>query len=386
MTDDIARWRSEFPILSETTYMISNSLGAMPRGTRAKMLEYADTWAARGVRAWHEGWWEMPLTVGDGLCALLDAPAGSISMQPNVSLAQSIILSCFDYDSRRNKIVSTEMNFPSILYVLHEQRRRGARVDLVPTEDGVTIQRERLLDAIDEETLVVSISHVLFRSAFIQDARAVVEKAHAVGAKVVLDIYQSAGCVPVDLSGWNVDFAVGGCLKWLCGGPGASYLYVRPGLASGLHPFVTGWQAHARPFEFEAPPMEWGDPRCRLLTGTPGIPGLYAAVEGLRIIGEVGVANIRRRSLHLTAILMEAARAAGIDVTCPSLDDERGGTVALRVPEGKRITEELIRRDILVDYRPKAGIRVSPHFYSTEEECRFLVSETARIMDELGLR
>jgi kynureninase len=366
MHDDLTRWRDEFPILSHTTYMISNSLGAMPRGAREKLKAYADTWASRGVRAWDEEWWEMPLAVGNRLGRILGAPESSITMQPNVSLAQSIILSCFGFDGARNKIVTTEMNFPSVLYVLHEQARRGARVEAVPTEDGVTIDQERLLEAIDEETLVVSVSHVLFRSAFIQDARAVVEKAHRVGARVILDVYQSAGCVPVDLTGWNVDFAVGGCLK-------------------SLSPSVTGWQAHARPFDFEAAPMEWGDPAYRLLTGTPAIPGLYAAVEGLRIIEEIGVPRIRERSLHLTGVILEAAGAAGIPVTCPTGASRRGGTVALRVPEGLRVTEELIRGEILVDYRPKAGIRVSPHFYSTDDECRRVVSETAGIRKQLGL-
>lgn len=386
MNDDLFGWREEFPILSETTYMISNSLGAMPKGVWGSMKEYADTWASRGVRAWHEGWWEMPLTVGDNLCRILSAPEGSVTMHPNVSIAQSIILSCFDYGERRNKIVSTEMNFPSIIYVLNEQRRRGARLELVPSDDAVTVDQQRLLDAIDDETLLVSISHVLFRSAFVQDAEAVVEKAHSVGAKVILDVYQSAGCVPLDLSGWNADFAVGGCLKWLCGGPGAAYLYVRPDLASELQPAVTGWQAHARPFDFQVGPMEWGDPRFRVLTGTPVIPALYAVGEGLRIINEVGVQRIREKSQHLTGVLLEEARAVDIPVTCPPRPVDRGGTVALNATEGMQVADELIRRNILVDYRPRAGIRVSPHFYSTEDECRHVVSEIVGILKERGVR
>lgn len=386
MSDDLTHWRKEFPILSETTYMISNSLGAMPRGTRDTLREYADTWAARGVRAWHEGWWEMPLTLGDSLCEILGAPKGSVTTQPNVSLSHSIVFSCFDYEARRNKIVSTEMNFPSIVYVLNEQRRRGARLDLVPSDDGITVDRERFLNAIDEETLIVSVSHVLFRSAFIQDAAAIAERAYSVGAKVILDVYQSAGCVPLDVSGWNVDFAVGGCLKWLCGGPGTAFLYVRPDLAPQLHPVITGWQAHARPFEFKIGPMEWGDPRFRMLNGTPVIPALYAAREGLRIINEVGVERIRQRSQRLTGLLLEEAAAAGISATCPSRPEVRGGTVALNAAGGELVTEKLLERDVLVDYRPRAGIRVSPHFYSTEDECRRVVSEIVRIQKDLGLR
>ncbi|MBD3335172.1 MAG: aminotransferase class V-fold PLP-dependent enzyme [Candidatus Eisenbacteria bacterium] len=384
--DELRRWREEFPILASTTYMISNSLGAMPRGTAAALQEYARAWAERGVRAWHEGWWEMPLTIGDRLTGILGAAAGSIAMQPNVSLAQSIVLSCFDYEPPRNTIVSTEMNFPSVLYVLWEQRRRGARLRLIPTDDGVTVDTQRLLEAIDEETLLVCISHALFRSAFLQDVPAVTERAHAVGAKVVLDVYQSAGCVPLRLAEWGVDFAVGGTLKWLCGGPGAAYLYVRPDLAASLNPMVTGWQAHAQPFAFEPGAMQWGDPGWRLLNGTPVIPALYAVREGIAIVGRIGVDRIREHSVELTGIILDEARAAGLKTTCPEKAEQRGGTVALDVPHGEEVCRELLRREFLVDYRPRAGIRVSPHFYSTTDECRATVAETVRILDERGWR
>jgi kynureninase len=384
--NDLLRWRSEFPILESTVYMISNSLGAMPRRVYERMQEFADTWATRGVRAWHEGWWEMPIEVGNLLGDILHAPHGTISMHQNVSIAESILLSCFDFSGRRNKIVYTGMNFPSVMYVMEEQKRRGARIVTVPSKDGIGVALEDLLAAIDEETLLVPVSHVLFRSAYVQDAQAIIERAHEVGAQVILDIYQAAGCVPVDLAGWNVDFAVGGSVKWLCGGPGAGYLYVRPDLAADLRPAYTGWQAHAAPFAFETGPMKWGEPAWRFLNGTPHIPALYAARSGYEIVREIGIPRIRENSLRLTDLLLAEARAAGIAVTCPEERSHRGGTVALNVPEPEAVCNELLRREFIVDWRPEAGVRVSPHFYSTEDEIRATVAETAKILDERGLR
>jgi kynureninase len=384
MHEDLLQLRGQFPILERSVYMISNSLGAMPRGVFNAMESFASTWATRGVRAWHEGWWEMPVSVGNLLCDILHAPHGSISMHQNVSIAETVLLSCFDFSGKRNKIVYEALNFPSVMYIMEEQKRRGARiVEVAGTEDGISVPIERLLEAIDEETLLVPVSHVLFRSAYIQDAQRIIERAHAVGARVILDVYQSAGTVPVDLSALNVDFAVGGSVKWLCGGPGAGYLYVRPDLAKELKPAATGWQAHARPFEFEAGAMDWGDPEFRFLNGTPHIPALYAAQEGYRIIRAIGTTKIRERSLHLTDLLLTEARDARIPVCCPAERAERGGTVALAPKQAARLCQELLQREIVVDYRPRSGVRVSPHFYSSEEECRTVVRTAAQILKSL---
>jgi kynureninase len=366
--------------------MISNSLCAMPRGVYDELKSFADTWATRGVRAWHEGWWEMPVEVGNILCDVLGAPHGSITMHQNVSIAESILLSCFDFSGRRNKIVYTDMNFPSVMYVMEEQKRRGARIVTVPSDDGITVETGKLLDAIDEETLLVPISHVLFRSAFIQDAAAIVEKAHKVGAKVILDVYQSAGVVPVDLTALKTDFAVGGSVKWLCGGPGAGYLYVRPDLVKELKPAYTGWQAHARPFAFETGPIVRADDQFRFLNGTPHVPALYSARSGYRIVRDVGVDRIREKSMRLTKRVLDRAAAAGLRTTCPADPSRRGGTVAINPPEAERVSAELIKREFVVDYRPQAGIRVSPHFYSTEAECDATVDEIVKICDAFGLK
>ena len=290
-------------------------------------------------------------------------------MHQNVSVATWVVASTLDFTGPRRKVVYTSMNFPSVRYIWEQYRRRGAEIHVVESDDGVGVDLEKLLDAIDEETLLVPVSHVLFRSAFIQDAEAIVAKAHAVGARVVLDTYQSAGCVPVELERWGVDFAVGGSVKWLCGGPGAGYLYVREDLARTLEPACTGWFAHARPFEFEAGPIVWGEPRHRFDNGTPNIPALYAAKTGVSIIRDVGVGAIRRRSLELTDRLIERADARDFRLTVPRDHAHRGGTVAFDVPHAKQVTKELLERGYVVDWRPRAGIRVSPHFYNTFDEC-----------------
>jgi kynureninase len=379
---DLLAWREEFPILKTTTYLISNSLGAMPRGVSAALADYARTWASRGVRAWEEGWWEMAVKLGDKIAPLIGAEPGAISLHENVTLTQAVIASCFRFEGPRRKVVLTDKEFPSILYFWHAQRSRGAEIELVRTEeDSLRVPTEKLLAAIDERTLLVPMSHVLFRSAYVQDVEAIVEKAHRVGAHVILDVYQSAGVLPVEARRWNADFVVGGVLKWLCGGPGVAYLYVRPDLRPKLEPTLTGWLAHPRPFEFEVGPGAYRDDAFRFLNGTPHIPAFYAAAPGLEIIGKVGVGSIRERSLHLTRRLIEKARERGWRVHTPEADPaERGGTVTLDVPRGPEVLRELLRREVLVDYRPGAGIRVSPHFYNTEEEVDRVVAEAVAIL------
>jgi kynureninase len=369
MTTDLAAWRGEFPIVETTNYLISNSLGAMPRGTKESLARYADTWTTRGVRAWEEGWWELPVTVGDMVAPIIGAPPGSVTMHQNVTLAEAIVLSCFTPLGRRNKIVFEDENFSSVQYFF--SRQPGWRVEAVP--------KERLLDAIDADTVLVPVSHVLFKSAYVQDASAIVERAHRVGAHVVLDVYQSAGVLPLDVAALGVDFAVGGCLKWLCGGPGNGYLYVRPDLRGRLQPTLTGWMAHPEPFAFAPLPMRYADTPFRFLNGTPPIPSLHAALEGLRIVREVGVERIRAHSLRLTDRLLQHADEAGLPSLTPREHARRGGTVAVNPPTAEAISRELLQTDILIDYRPGAGIRIAPHFYNTEDECDEVIGEIAAL-------
>lgn len=379
--DDLLRWRSEFPILESTTYMISHSLGAMPRRVYDRLHEFADVWATRGVRAWAEGWWEMPLTVGDLVGRIIGAGPGEVVMHQNVSVTQSVICSCFDFSGPRNKIVYTSLNFPTVMYVYEAQTRHGARISIVESDDGMTVPTEKVLAAIDEETLLVPISHVLYKSAYLQDAKAIVDRAHEVGALVVLDCYQSAGTVPFDVKELDVDFVVGGSVKWLCGGPGAGYLYVRPDLRERLEPTVTGWMAHRRPFAFETGPIDYAPDAHRMLHGSPAVPALFAARSGYEIILEVGVDRIRAKSRRQTERLISLADELGLNVTSPRDPERRGGTVTIDVEHGPAVVGELNRREIVVDYRPGAGIRVSPHFYTTDEEVEHTVRQIADIVE-----
>ncbi|MGO9649925.1 MAG: aminotransferase class V-fold PLP-dependent enzyme [Terriglobales bacterium] len=382
MTDHLLQYRPEFPILERTTYLISNSLGAMPRGVYDAMKGYADTWATRGVRAWEERWWMLAAEVGDEIGALMNAPKGSVSTHQNVTTCQAVVASCFDFSGKRNKVVYSDMNFPSVMYFWEAQQSRGARVHMVKTDDGITVPLDRLLDAIDETTLLVPVSHVIFRSAFIQDARAIVEKAHKVGALVVLDTFQSLGTVPVDVQALNTDFACGGVLKWLCGGPGVGYLYVRPDLGKKLEPKFTGWTAHENPFAFEIGANRYTDPPYRFMNGTPHVPALEAARPGLKIIAQAGIDRIREKSKRQTGRLIELATKHGWRVNTPRDAEKRGGTVSIDMPDAQEVCRELIKREILVDYRPKAGVRMSPHFYNTDEELETGINTVEEILKE----
>ena len=380
MQDALLRYRSEFPILEWTNYLISNSLGAMPRAVYASLKNYADTWATRGVRAWEEGWWMLGAEVGDELGVLLNAPKASVSTHQNVTTCQAIVASCLDFSGKRNKVVYTDMNFPSVMYFWEAQRAYGAQVHMVKTDDGITVPTERLLAAIDEQTLVVPISHVIFRSAYINDAKAIIEKAHSVGAYVVLDTFQSLGTIPVDVQALNPDFACGGVLKWLCGGPGVAYLYVRPDLGRKLEPRFTGWTAHQQPFNFEVGPIRYTDPPYRFMNGTPHIPSLEAARPGIRIITEVGVEKIREKSKRQTAKLIDLADQRGWRVNTPREPEKRGGTVSIDMPDSQEVCRELLQRNILVDWRPQAGVRMSPHFYTTDDELEVAIQAVDEIL------
>jgi kynureninase len=385
LTDDLLKWRAEFPILDRAVYLISHSLGAMPRATYDRLHEYADIWATRGVRAWAEGWWNMPVEVGNEVGRIIGADPETVVMHQNVSICQSLILSCFlplPENSKRRKIVYSELNFPSVMYVYEAHaREHGLRIETVKSDDGITVPLERMLAAIDEETLLVPISHVLFKSAFLQDAEAITRRAHEVGAMVILDTYQSAGTVPFSVKNLQVDFATGGSVKWLCGGPGAGYLYVRPDLIEQLEPKTTGWMAHEEPFAFDSE-LRYAPNITRFLHGSPAIPALYAARSGYEIINTIGVEKIREKSMRQTQYLIELAQEAGFTATSPKDPAQRGGTIAVWNDHAAAITKELVRREFIVDYRPGAGVRISPHFYTKDEELQLVIAEMKKIRDQ----
>ena len=369
---ELTAYRDRFPILAQTTYLINHSLGAMPAAAELRLAEYARVWRTRGIRAWGEGWWTMPLDVGEQIARIIGAEPGTTVMHQNVTVAEAIVLSCFrPVDPRRNRIVYEEENFPSVRYLYQAQ----PDLDVVVCEGD-----EAIVDAIDERTLLVPISHVLFRSAEIQDVAAIVHRAHEAGAYVVLDCYQSAGTVPFSVTELGVDFAVGGSVKWLCGGPGNGWLYMRQDLIERLEPTFVGWQAHAAPFAFE-PELRYADGVARFLTGTPNVPALYAATAGYDVIEEIGVERIRGRSLEQTQLLIRLADEAGFEVRSPRDPARRGGTATVHVPDFEAVHKELGEREIVCDFRPGAGIRLGPHFYNTDDELRRTIAEIGAILE-----
>ena len=369
---DPAAYRDRFPILAETTYLINHSLGAMPAAVEDRLAEYARAWKTRGARAWGEGWWELPVTVGDQIGRIVGAPPGSVCMHHNVTIAEAVVLSCFAFEGERRRVVYEDWNFPSVRYLYQAQARRGAEI-VVCRDD------EEIVETIDEQTLLVPVTHVLYRNGRIQDFEGIVRRAHEVGAHVVLDAYQSVGTVPLDVTALGVDFAVGGSVKWLCGGPGAGWLYVRPDLQERLEPTLVGWQAHAHPFAFE-PELEYADGIWRFLTGTPNVPALYAATAGYDIVEEVGVERIREHSQRQTTLLLELIEEAGFESDTPRDAARRGGTVVVRTPHFEAVAKELNERGIICDYRPEVGLRLGPHFFTTDDELRFAVAQIREIL------
>lgn len=383
MTDDLAAaWRSKFPILNKKTYLINNSLGAMPGSVRDAFAEYTDLWASEGVVAW-DTWLPLVAETAAVLEDIIHAPRGSMTMFQNVTNAMAAILSCMEFEAPRNRIVHCAGEFPTVEYILDGQRRIGAEVVRIG-DDPLVFPADALLDAIDDRTCLLVLSHVLFRTAELVDPRPFIEKAHDHGALVVLDAYQSMGAVPLDVMELGVDFLVGGSVKWLCGGPGAGYLFAHPALVGRLAPRDAGWFSHSRPFQFEAPPIEYAEGIGRFMGGTPNIPAYYQAREGYQIVRTVGVPVIREKARRQSQLIYDGARARGFEVNSPAEFEHRGNHVTVNPPHAEELKNELIRRGFVIDYRPGAGIRVAPHFYNTDDECVAILEEMDAILRTFG--
>jgi kynureninase len=380
--DPLLHFRDRFPITLRSNYLISNSLGAMPAAARESLAAFAEQWDTRGVRAWAEGWWELQEQVAAVIEGLLGVAPRTVSMHQNVAVATEMILSCFDFRGPRNKIVYCELNFPSDQYIYEAQARRGAQLVRVPGEaDGIATDLGRLLAAIDERTLLVAVDHVHFRSSFVQDVPAIVQRARQVGAFVILDVFHSVGALPLQLRAWGVHAAVGGALKYLCGGPGNCFLYVDPEARAGLLPTFTGWAAHKQPFAFSARGQDYRDDAGRFYTGTPNVPALFAGRAGIDTVAEAGLPAIRAKSQRLTTLLAAAAGHAGLRLKSPSEAAQRGGHVAIDVTHGYEVCQALLAEQIIVDFRPDAGLRIAPHFYDTEAETLAAVQAVRAILD-----
>jgi kynureninase len=374
--------RQEFPTLAKGVHLISHSLGAVPKKSREYANQFLDEWENESIRAW-QTWLPAVRSLGDLVGSVLGVAPGTVAMLPNVSTIQSFVASCFTFGDHapkkgrfagRSKIVYDDLNFSTVHYVWREQARRGAEVVVVPSRDGIHPPTEELLAAIDERTLLVPISHVLFRSSAMYDAKRVIDRAHEVGALVLLDCYQSTGTVPLDLAAWGCDMACGGSVKWVCGGPGAAYLYVKPELLPELAPMSTGWFAHSEPFAFDMGPMRYADDVWRFIGGTMAMPAIYTARAGWEIVARLGVDRIRKKSLRQTKLLRELVDARGFTVNTPRDDAARGGTICFDFDGAEAVSRELSRRNFFHDYRPKCGLRVSPHFYTTDDELQHFMS------------
>lgn len=366
------RRREEFPTLASGIHLMSHSLGPVPRAARESMLAYYDAWEHHTSEdAWATSWWEMSAQVGDRIAKILGGAAGSVQVQPNASVALSSVISCFDFTStKRSKIVASTLDFPSMRYILDAQTPMAARVETIASDDGVTTPTERILSAIDDGTALVALSHVSFRSSYRLEVEPIIERAHKHGALVLLDVYQSAGASPLKADAWKIDFLIGGTIKWLCGGPACGYLYVRPDLQRQLQPKLTGWVAHSAPFNFAAPPMSYDTSVRRFAQGTPSIPALYSVLPGLQIIEEVGVETIRAESERRTEWMIDFALERGWKVNSPRDVNQRGGSVMIHVEDGPGMVQRLNERGVFVDCRPGVGLRMSPHFFNTDEEVR----------------
>jgi kynureninase len=376
VSDSLLEWRKEFPSLEGCVHLISHSLGAMPARAEAALGELTGLWKTRSITAWEE-WLPEVDRAAARVGRLLGAPAGTVIMNQNVSTVSAVLASCFEYRAGKDEVVYDDHNFPSVSYVWQAEARRGARVVVVPSEEGAPAARlEALLEAIGERTLLVPISHVNFRSSYVQDVRRIVDKAHAVGAHVILDTYQSLGTLPFDVVELGVDFVCGGSVKWLCGGPGAAYLYVRHDLIPRFAPRVTGWFGHEHPFDFTMPEQRYAPDVWRYLGGTPAVAALYQARAGAEIIGEIGVPKIRAKSLRQTERLLELVDELGFTLRSPRAPAERGGTVVFDFPGAGDAAKELNRRRFFCDHRPGSGIRVSPHFYTRDDEIEAFMAET----------
>ncbi|HEX8002329.1 MAG TPA: aminotransferase class V-fold PLP-dependent enzyme [Mycobacteriales bacterium] len=377
--DDLpAKWRDEFPIVGRKTYLINNSLGAMRRSVRDAVAAYAERWETEGVEAWMH-WVPMMRSVADLVGGIIGAPPGTTVMHQNVAVLLGALASSLDFSGSRNGVVCTAMDWPGSHYLWTEHARYGARLHVVPSSDGIGVDAGAVCDAIDETTLVVSVSHVFFKSAYVLDVAPIVARAHEVGALVVLDSYQAAGIVPFSVTELGVDVCVGGSVKYLCGGPGNGWMYVSPSVAEALRPAQVGWFGHARPFGFEWDAIDYAPGVQRFTGGTPGVPAAYAAVPGYEAVREVGVERIRERSRSLTQPLLEGALERGFTVRSPADPDRRGGHVTIDPGDSQRVHDELLARGFVVDHRPGVGIRVGPHFYNTAEECEAILDEMAAL-------
>jgi kynureninase len=379
--EDLLARRADYPILErKAAYLINNSLGAMHRSTRDRLAAYAELWDADGVAAW-SSWFPEMMRVADLLAEIIGAQPGSTILRQSVSDAINAVASCFDLSGRRNRVVTTAADWPGTHYMWGELcRRHGGELLVVPHEpDGLTVDPQRVADAVDDRTAVVSVSLVQFRTSAVLDLIPIRDAVRTHGAPLLVDAYQAVGVMPIDVTANDIDICVGGSVKFLCGGPGNGWLYVRPELAETLRPTAVGWISHARPFDFDWDDMSYAPGIQRFAGGTPNVPAAYAAAPGYEAIVDIGVDRVRERSQALTQLLVDGALDRDLVLRSPVKAEQRGGHVTVEIADADRVNEELIRRGFMVDHRPGSGIRIGPHFFTTADECIAVLDEMVKI-------
>jgi selenocysteine lyase/cysteine desulfurase len=357
--------RHEFPLLDRCIYFNACSLGPLPRSGRAALARYADDWDSKGTPVWYSEWLPLLSRFREKVGRLLDAPAGSTAIAPSVSVALTTLATGLPLPLGRNRVLIGELDFPTIGH--QWLSRPQFEVEFVPSRDGMTIPPEAFAERIDERTALVATTHLFYATGYLQDVRAIADAAHAKGALCLIDGYQTCGCVPLDVEQMDCDAFVGGCLKWLSGGPGNAFVYVRPDLIPQVRPQGTGWFATRDPFSFTLQELVFADDARRLETGTWAMASHYAGLAGLELILEVGVANIQERLRDLTGRILERCDEAGVRTFTPRERERRCGIVTLECDHPEEVEAALHREGVIVDSRP-GRVRVSPHWCVTEDE------------------
>lgn len=357
--------RAEFPLLDWCIYLNACSLGPLPRRGRAALERYALDWDASGTPVWYSDWLPLLARFRVKIGELLRAPAGSTAIAPSVSAALTTLAAGLPLPEGRNKVLIGALDFPTIGH--QWLSRPQFEVEFVPSRDGMTIPPEAFAERIDERTALVATTHLYYTTGYLQDVRAIADAAHSAGALLLVDGYQTCGCVPLDVEAMGCDAFVGGCLKWLSGGPGSAFLYVRPELIPRVRPQGTGWFATRDPFSFTLQELTFADDARRLETGTWAIPSHYAGLAGLELILEVGVANIQERLRDLTDRILERCDEAGVRTFTPRERERRCGIVTLECEHPEQVEARLQADGVIVDSRP-GRVRLSPHWCVTEEE------------------
>ena len=368
---ELSRYRSEFPVVEQRTYLISASLGPLSLRSRALAEEHLDLWGRLGPE---ELWFDHGLprlqACREQFAALIGAHSDEIAIVPSVSAGLSSIASCLDFRARP-KIVLGAMDFPTNHYVWRAQERVGAKLDVVPSADGIRVEADEVVARVDEQTVIVNTNRVLFESSWIMELDPIVEAAHSAGAYVVVDDFHGSGIVPLDVHALGIDFLVSGALKWLCGGQGIAFLYCRRDLIEVMEPLVVGWFGTENPFDFDRSGLRLRTDARRFETGTYALPQAWTAAGGMSIILEVGVDRIRSRNQELTRAIIERSDDLGMALLSPREDRHRGGLVRVRVPGGRTAAERalhaLFERDVVLDQRGDA-LRISPHFFNSEAD------------------